>query len=215
MKTTLFNFSKNSILVFDKEDSKRSDDLNTQCKATEADHADLFEHGIYDCATDSRMYSDLVQSLGLVDKTDEQMFSEYVETNQRFYLKTTRVGKAQPEPDGLFELEYDRQMKLINWYFPPLIDKNEVIFHHIWFHEPSEKIAYEKCVDSNQVKKRSKDFTKLWRISDLRNYRRPSKRKLKDHHLEFIGKLIKQNKFKHRTANTLKYSIEKSFEGFH
>ena len=114
MKTTLFNFSKNSILVFDKEDSKRSDDLNTQCKTTEVDHADLFEPGIYDCAADSRMYLDLVESLELADKTDEQMFSEYVEANQRFYLKTTRVGKAQPEPDDLFELEYDRQMKLIN-----------------------------------------------------------------------------------------------------
>ena len=215
MKTTLFNFSKNSILAFDKEASEWPDDPSAHRQAVEADRADLVRPGIYDCTAGNQMYSDLVESLGLAGKTDEQMFSEYVEANRRFYLKTTRAGRAQSGSGDLFELEYDRQLKIINWYFPPQIDKTEVIFHHVWLQEPPEQIAYERCVDASKVKRLSKDFTKLWRIADLRNPRRPSRRKLKDHHLEFIEEFIKRNKFKHWTAGTLKYSIEKNFEGLH
>ena len=114
MKTTMFNFSKNSILAFDKEASKGSDESSAHRQTVETDRVYLVRPGIYDCAAGNQMYSDLVESLGLAGKTDEQMFSEYVEANRRFYLKTTRAGRAQSGSGDLFELEYDRQLKIIN-----------------------------------------------------------------------------------------------------
>ena len=137
-------------------------DQTTRAPGRRGGHDDLVRPGIYDYAAGNQMYSDLVESLGLADKTDEQMFSEHVEANRRFYLKTTRAGRAQSGSGDQCELEYDRQLKIINWYFPPQIDKTEVIFHHLWLQEPPEQITYERCVDL------SKDFTKLWRIADLK-----------------------------------------------
>ena len=164
--TTLFNFSTNSSLIYEKEKIESNSEPSIPDLVERQLSADFVQIGINDWAAENSNYTDLVDRLKLAGKTNKQLFREFRDDNLDFRLKSKLVIRPVDGPESVFNLKQDRVIKLMNWYIPPHIDKTQILFDHLSRLRSLEQIASEVKVSVGILKKLRSDFSRLWRFAD-------------------------------------------------
>ena len=151
--TTLFNFSTNSSLIYEKEKIESNSKPSIPGLVERQLNAGLFQIGISDWAAESSNYTDLVDRLKLAGKTDKQLFGQFQDVNLDFRLKSKLAIRPVDAPESVFNLKQDRVIKLMNWYIPPNFDKAQILFDDLSRLRSLEQISSEVKVSVGIISK--------------------------------------------------------------
>ena len=115
MKTmTLFYFFRGSELVYEKEAPGKDIDLNIKDQTAGGSQVSFVWIDISDCAIENSNYMNLVDSLELTDKTNEQLFDEFKDVNTAYEFKEKLIIKPVEYQNVLFDLEHNKLTNLIS-----------------------------------------------------------------------------------------------------